>query len=128
MQAANGTIISSKEVYQELVDGDDELSDWAKERKNSPIFIEPNEGVQKIFKEIADYVSQHYLPQYARFFLSKADPWVIAQARFENCIVVTHETVVAEDSKKIKIPNICNRFNVKCVGPYHMLRILKARF
>jgi len=40
---------------------------------------------------------------------------------------VTHE-VASTSTKKIKIPNACIGVGVKCMTPYEMLRLERARF
>ncbi len=124
----DGTIFTSKLVYDEIVSGDDELADWIKARNDPNVFVQPDENVQMVFADISNHVVEHYPATRSQEFLSSADPWIIALARVEDTIVVTHETLVPEESKKVKIPNICKVFEVRYIGPYEMLRILKARF
>ena len=123
-----GTIYSSSIVYKELVDGNDNLAEWIKKRKNSKVFIAPNDIVQTNHINIANYVVGNYPYYQAQKFLSKADPWVIAQAMVDNDIVVTFEVIVSPESQKVKIPNICKVFDVSYVTPYIMMRHCKARF
>lgn len=127
-QVDAGLIFSSTMVYSELSGGEDELAEWVRNRRNTGFFIEPDIIVQQIFRDIANYVFQHYLEHYTQQFLDDADPWVIAHAKAENGIVVTHEALVPSSSKQVKIPNICWQFNVDCINPYKMLRDLNARF
>ena len=123
--AAVGRVSSSTLVYDELTDVQDELADWARERRTSGIFVEPDTLAQAAFQQIVDYVNNHYtnVSQVARF-LAKADPWVIAQASADGGAVVTLEIVVPADSQKVKIPNVCGHFHVPCVNTYQMLRDL----
>ena len=44
------------------------------------------------------------------------------------CVSMRGEDVVANSTKKIKIPNACIGLGVKCVNPYEMLRTERARF
>jgi len=111
-------IYSSEMVYYELIDGNDELTEWIKERKNPKIFIKPNNIVQLNNAKIADYVINNYPSYQAEVFLAKADSWVIAQTMSDNNYVVTFEVIVPEGSNKVKIPNICKVFNVKYIEPY----------
>ncbi len=127
-QAEAGKIYSSSMVYIELAAGDDELAEWAHDRKGAKLFVEPEGNVQQSFQEIADYVNKRYQEHHAAVFLEGADPWVVAHAKVDNSIVVTHETLVPDDSSKIKIPNICRNFGVEYTDPYRMLRTLEARF
>ncbi len=127
-QADAEAICSSKEVYEELANGNDDLADWVKNRKDVGMFVEPDERTQAVFADIADYVNEEYANHQARPFLDSADPWIIAQAKVEAAVVVTHEKVVKDESAKVKIPNICVQFGVKYVDTYEMLRELGARF
>lgn len=125
-QFSAGTIFTSKLVYGELVKGRDELSKWIQLR-NRDYFIEPDENVQSIYQQIADYVNRQFPQHHVEEFLRGADPWVIAQAKAEDAIVVTHEVLVPSDSTKIKIPNICKYFGVSHIGLYQMIRNLGAK-
>ena len=127
-QSEAGVICSSTMVYEELATGNDELADWAKQRKNTDLFRDPCEDVQRIFNQIATYVQGRYPEHQAQRFLSGADAWVVAHAEVEDAVVVTHEALVNEHSEKPKIPNICKRFGVEWVNAYQMLRELGARF
>lgn len=125
--SSRGTIYSTTMVFNELAKGSDELSAWAKERRVS-LFVEPTEEVQKCLAEIADHVVSKYEAQQAQTFLEGADPWVIAQCKIDSTVVVTQETLVGFGSKKVKIPNICNEFDVQYLDTYGMMRALGARF
>ena len=123
-----GNLITSSEVYKEIIEGADELADWFKERSNSELFIAHTIEVQEIYQDIIDYVTSNYEFAYYQLFLEKADPWVIALAKNDEAIVVTLEVLVAPNSKQVKIPNICRQFGLKYINTYQMLRDLNARF
>jgi hypothetical protein len=127
-QAHAQTICSSAAVYEELAAGGDALADWVKARKHGGMFVEPDQKIQALFGHIADYVMDNYANHQAEPFLSGADPWIIAQAKVEGGVVVTHEKLVTHESAKVKIPNICVEFEVKYVHTYDMLRALGAHF
>ncbi len=61
-------------------------------------------------------------------FSSGADPWLIAKASVINATVVTLESMVPGNSKKVKIPNICKQFDVEFINTFRLLRLLEARF
>lgn len=121
-------IFSSTLVYDELVGGGDELSNWVKKRKDAVFFEEPDGDAQEFFTDIADYVMRRYPRRYADLFLSGADPWLIAQSKVEGAIVVTHEKLVPANSQKPKIPNISQEFGVDWRNLYEMMRELGAKF
>jgi hypothetical protein len=60
-------------------------------------------------------------------FLQVADYYLVAHALAHGHTVVTHE-VPAPSRKRIKIPNACIDLGVKCMTPYEMLRVERARF
>ena len=82
--------------------------------------------VQDRFRAIADYVVSHYPVNQSNRFLSGADPWVIAHAAAHGGVVVTLETRVPNNSQKAKIPNVADRFHVRSINTYQMLRELGA--
>ncbi len=128
VQVEKENIITSSEVYNEILDGEDKLSEWFKARKDSQLFITPAIEVQHIYQTVADHVRKNYEIAYYQTFLEKADPWVIALAKHLDAIVVTMEVLVPSISKKVKIPNICLQFGLKYINTYQMLRDLHARF
>ena len=124
----NNQIFSSYMVYKELIKGKDRLAQWAKLNKNSGLFLNPNPQDQKVYGKIGHFVVNNYPQEESSYFLNGADPWIIAQAKNLNAIVVTHEVLVNSYSKKVKIPNICNEFGLKCINIYQMLQGLQFVF
>jgi hypothetical protein len=119
---AEQVIASSSLVLMELKEFEDELSQWAE--AHSDCFVEPNENVQAVVGQIADYVNGNYPNHHATDFLSKADPWIIAQARVHGGKVVTFETPVPPNSTKPKIPNVATVFGVETINIYAVVRQL----
>jgi hypothetical protein len=123
------TILTIKEVYNELSHGGDDLANWIKERKDSPFFIPfDDEDTQKEFAKIAQYVVSNFSQAEANKFLDVADPWLIAKAKVLGATIVTQEVLAPANTKKVKIPNICVHFGVKYINPFDMLKSLEARF
>ena len=127
---STGHIASISEVAAELKKQEDELSRWVKDHRNDGRFFLPvdDRQTQMVYAEIANYVVQNYEEKHFAPFLSVADPWLIAKAKATNAILVTHEKLVPADSKKVKIPNICNEFGVQYINTFTLLRTLEARF
>lgn len=122
-----GSIRSPAFVYDELVEGGDELAAWAREQKSAALFVEPDQEVQLAMTDVASFVQGQYESSQAKLFLDGADPWVIACAKAHGGEVVTFE-VSAPASKKVKIPDVSRQFGVACVNTYQMLRSLGAKF
>ena len=60
---------------------------------------------------------------------SEADPWVIVHAISENAVVVTKETKVTDpNSDKIRIPNVCENMNIRCIDDFKFIREVNIKF
>ncbi len=115
-------IYSVRAVYDEITLGDDVLTSWVKDRRQSGLFVEPSDAVKERLRMIADYVVNSFEPQHAQSFLSWADPWVIAQASVDQAVVVTREVLAGPGSERAKIPNVFIHFSVGYTDTYAMLR------
>lgn len=121
--AGEGLLACPKMVYDELSDGQDDLADWAKNRKETSLFAGIDAVVQARFRKVCAYVIGRYPDnQSRRRFLDRADPWVIAHAIANGGAAVTHERRNPDGSAKVKIPNVCENFGVRCIDVYRMLR------
>jgi hypothetical protein len=129
LQFASGQIQSIQMVFEEISRGGDELSDWLKDRKSRFIDVD-DEPTQAVFTEIAQCVVDHpdYTESNVANFLTVADPWLIAKAKILGATLVTHETMAPTGSKKVKIPNICRKFEVSVCNTFDMLAALEAQF
>ncbi len=113
----DGNIISSSEVLREIENYDDEIAEWAK--LNRQIFIKPTIEeqilVQKILAKHPDLVKEEAI------LLGKpyADPFVIAQAKFHNCILVHSEKLKPNAHK---ISNVCIDFSVAEIALFDFFR------
>jgi hypothetical protein len=123
---AAGTIFSIEKVGDELKAGADALATWAADR--SGLFLKPDSVVIPSLRTVSQWASSGAYPAAAvSTFLQVADYYLIAHAHAYQHVVVTHE-VVAHGTKKIKIPNACIDLGVKCMTPFEMLRVERARF
>lgn len=111
-------------VKDELLDGDDQLADWFKDRMNEPwILGVDDKQTQSVFAEIADSVSSaNYKTPAVAHFLSKADPWLVAKGSAIGATVVTHEVKNTVSRKKVPLPNVCEEFNVPYIDTFDFLR------
>ncbi|OQR30286.1 hypothetical protein BWR59_17160 [Pseudomonas sp. Bc-h] len=124
----SGHLSSISMVYKELAEYGDELSDWVKKRPAQFDAID-DKATQEFFGKIAQHVMEMALPNDPEKirFLGGADPWLIAKAATTGKTIVTHEVLAPENSKKIKIPNICRDFNVSYITSFDLLDALEAR-
>ena len=105
----DGTIISSQEVYDEIMIGGDDLEKWAKARQKC--FLPSNIPVQQDVRAI---LSTHRGLIEGGKKKNSADPFVIALAKQQNCKVVTEE-VPTHNMNSPKIPDVCAAYNIECI-------------
>lgn len=126
-QNAAGKVFSIERVLDELLSGNDDLSDWARQR-GSAFFLPPNDRLLSSLASVAEWVrSQSYRPGAVGTFLEDADYYLVAYAHAHGHVVVTHE-VPSDGVRQVKIPNVAIGMNVKCMTPYEMLRAERVRF
>jgi hypothetical protein len=127
MANAKKLVFSTEKVGDEIQAGADELATWATGRGDS-FFLKPDSAILPALATVSSWASgQNYEPAAVSTFLQVADFYLVAHALAHEHTVVTHE-VAAASTKKIKIPNACIGVGVKCVSPYEMLRVEKAKF
>jgi predicted nucleic acid-binding protein len=120
-------VFSIERVGDEIEAGVDDLSAWARARRDG-FFLKPDAAILTALGEVSAWCTgQGYEPAAVSTFLQVADYYLVAHARAHGHTVVTHE-VASPSVKKIKIPNVCIGLGVKCVTPYEMLRTERARF
>jgi len=114
-------------VFEEITRTDDDLSDWLK-KSHVPIHKidgKVTESLKRIYatdpmhKHLVDNIKQRSL----------ADPWVIAHALKENAVVVTKEAKeIAINTKRIKIPNVCENMGIRWINDFQFIEELNIKF
>jgi len=112
---ASEDIIAPDEVYYELERKDDDLFKWAKSHKKMfwPIEEDIQKQVIQILKNYKELIKQNR---------SGADPFVIALAKVQNCIVVSSETPSENPEKKPHIPDVCQATSVDHINVLQMIQ------
>ncbi len=124
---AAGRAFSIEKVGDEIEAGGDELADWVAQRGDG-FFLKPEQAMLPALGTVSAWATgQNYEPAAVNTFLQVADYYLVAHALAHGHIVVTHE-IASASTKKIKIPNACIGLKLKCMTPYEMLRIERARF
>jgi Domain of unknown function (DUF4411) len=124
---ASGRVFSIERVGDELSAGADELATWAKARE-SALFLAPDSQMLASLPLVSTWVTgQRYVPAAVNTFLQVADYYLVARALAHTDIVVTHE-VASGSINKVKIPDVCIGMGIKCMTPFEMLRVERARF
>ena len=72
--------------------------------------------------------SRQYLEEAKREFRDGADPRLVAYAKSRGLTVVTSEVRSPESRRRIKIPDVCDRFAVEVVDICDMLQSEGAKF
>ncbi len=122
-----GIIFLPEMVFEEIIRTEDELSKWLKQS---------NLQVRNIDEAVTTNLKLIYSKKEEHKFLvdnikarSLADPWLIAHAMTENAAVVTkEEKVTALNSKKIKIPNVCDNMGIRWIDDFTMIQELGISF
>jgi hypothetical protein len=119
-------VFSIDKVKDEIITGDDELTNWVKNNTSDQFFLPTNIQTTAEFPAISNWtIGGGYEQSATNEFMSVADYYLIAQAKQRKAIVVTHE-VPSNSLKKIKIPNACIGLKVSFVTPFVMLKQLHA--
>jgi len=122
-----GKIFIPEVVFDEINQTEDNLFEWLK-KSNIPIKT-INEQVSKCLQDIYAKDELHKCLVDNTKARSLADPWVIAHAINEQAIVVTkEEKVTAVNSRRIKIPNVCDNMGVACINDFELIRRLNIKF
>jgi hypothetical protein len=127
VQANNGQLISIDRVKHELLRAD--LSMWANSSFRGFFASTSNGDVIAAYRKIIFWSqSQTQFTTTAKAeFASVADGWLVAYALAKGCVLVTHEQFSPGVKKRIKIPNVCQAFNVEYVDTFQMMRALGVR-
>lgn len=128
-------IFSIDRIRSELVPkkkGDkDDLAIWIEEKAPDTFFKKTeNQFVIDMFQKMVKwaYDSSQFTDAAKAEFASVADGWLVAYAKVNKLIVVTHEEYAPEIKKSVKIPNVCVEFDIEYVNVFEMLRDLGAKF
>lgn len=119
---ANGSLIATTEVLNELEKQRDDLLEWCKARKD--VFVDIDHETQLA---VADIMAKHARLVDTREAVSPADAWVIALAQTKGATVVTEETH-SNSAKRIRIPDVCGAMNIPCMNTIEMMRELGWKF
>ncbi|GAB7140763.1 DUF4411 family protein [Deferribacterales bacterium RsTz2092] len=128
----SGRVIILDKVFDELVKNDDGLSKWIKSKHITP--LKSNDiNIIGNYTDVINYISEakcYNVDALRRWSeVTVADPWLIASARTHGYSVVTLETSanLTQLTSKVKIPDVCRHFNIKCYNLYNMMRELSFK-
>lgn len=129
-------IISIDKVKDEIYKNDDELKNWIEQNIQLDFF--KSTATQDVINEYQKVVqwanskSTHYIPNAINEFLKykNADAWIVAYALAinDNCQIITQEKSEPNRKSKIKIPEVCDAFNIQYKNIVEMFRLLGETF
>ena len=128
-----GDVFSIDRIRKEIFAGDDteELVKWVKNEIPIEFFHSTKtDQVVTAYREIMSWVQQNsqYFTHAKEDFAMGADGWLVAFARVEAVTVITNEESAPDSKRSIKLPDVCNRFEVQCENTFTMLRALNIQF
>ncbi len=131
MHYLNRRVISIDRVQAELLELNDHLKKWAEEIVPKTFFKKTEDSaVMKCFGKMLTWTQGQ--PQFTSTakteFATVADGWVIAYAKVNGYVVVTHEEYAPNAQRKVPMPNVCLQFGVEYVNTFDMLKDLKTKF
>lgn len=128
-----GNAISVMHVREEVLAGNDDLSDWFKNNLDKHYFADcqADEDVLARYREVSSFVTDNYAakPNAIFDFLSPnvADPWLVAYVLAYGGIIVTQETSKLS-KRKVSLIDVCDHFGIEHINIYDFLRAEKAKF
>jgi len=114
-------VFCTDEVKREVEKVDDGLCGWIK--ANPELVHEITEDVQSKLRRVLRKFPTLVNPTKDR---SMADPWVVAHAWSADATVVTKE-MPSNSLKRIKIPDVCREFNIRCIDDFTFLKEVGIR-
>lgn len=124
-----GTVNSIDRVRGELLKGNDQLAEWARSECDG-WFASTDEGsVVDVFPGIMSWVNEQaqFTDAAKEEFASGVDGWLIAHAKANGFVVVTHEQFNPNIQRKVPMPNVCRAVKVDCCDTFAMLRQLGVK-
>ena len=116
------------EIYSKA-SHEDELKSWCENNLTGDFFLDTDSCFDDYIEIInwANSKNSFYKPSAIQKFLTAdlADPWLVAYAKANNCTIVTCEKSEPNRKSSIKIPEVCNDFEVRHINTVDLLRELR---
>jgi len=130
--ANEGVICSVDRVSDEIINGNDELKNWAQNEFSAHFRSTHNPAVFDAYAHIVTWAqAQTQYNQRAKdvfMDINNADASVVAFALSSNIKVVTQEAIARDAQRVIPIPNVCESFSIGYCNTFEMLRELGFTF
>jgi hypothetical protein len=125
----SGYIKIPLEIYEEISDGNDDLSEWAKlpETKMAVLF---QEEVDQAAVQWVTYQGYLLDPDDVDIEKIGRDPFLISYAGIDipnRCIVTTEVSRPSKQGSNRHIPDVCHQLGIYWCDPFEMYRLLNFR-
>ena len=124
-------LFSIDRIRDELAEQDDEVKDWIETDAPETLFKKTDDkAVVDAFQKMVNwgYAEAQFVGAAKSEFASVADGWVLAFAKVNKLVVVTHEVYAPDAKRKVPMPNVCVEFDIEYVDTFTMLRELGEKF
>jgi hypothetical protein len=129
--ASTGVLLSIDRVKAEIDKGKDDLSKWANSHFHGWFESTAVDDVLATYGEVIRWAmaqSQYTDAAKAKFADEEnADARVVAYAKAKGCVVVTQEKPAPQSKTEVKVPDVCNAFDVPWIDTFEMMRRLGIR-
>ena len=127
---SKGLLVAPIEVLNEITERDDQLAKWAREQTS--FFRAPTQRQIEILKDVL----KAYPSMVREDRKYDADPWVIALAKEmitapQQTLTSIKRIVVTEEKlrgEKVRIPYVCQKYNIDSIDIIEMFRIEGWKF
>ena len=121
-------VVRTLTMVKDEVDFPPDVVSWVAERERDGHLIDESDPlIQTEYGRMAGWlVSQPLGAEHIANFMSKADLWIIAAAKVRGSTVVTQEVAAGRGSRKVRIPDVCAQFRVKCINTFAFMAELDA--
>lgn len=126
-------VISIDKVKDEIYKNDDELKEWLSSNIDAAAF-HPTQTTEVLieYRKLSNWAnsrSDHFQPKAITEFLDadNADAWLIAFCMQSGDVIVTQEVSAPNSKSKIKIPDVCDTFNVNYINTIKLFRELNVQ-
>jgi len=136
MLAHNQRFVSIDKIKKEIYEKEDRIKEWCV--KNLPEDFFQNTGTSDTvtqYRKVTNWATSmrsHYTDKAIEDFseYERADAWLIAFALTDkdNLTIVTCEKSAPQAKNKIKIPDVCDKFDIKFTSIVGMFRQLGETF
>lgn len=125
-QAESGNIKVVPEVYDELLDGTDDLTAWASDAHVRDVLMLDEDVDQAVVARVVDEGYSDDLTDAEVVKLGR-DPFLIAHALMEaeaRIVVTTEVSSPAKQRANRKVPDVCNGLGIRAINTFELIKEL----